>query len=84
MVENAPTIMMIASLMLVSFGLGGILTITAAWIGALFTRKAYTNEPLFKKVQVFEDEPEDIEIPLTQEEKEEIEHAEMQHFRGQL
>ena len=68
--------------MLLAFLSGGWTVITANVISSFFTRKSFTNEPLFSKEPV--PEIEEIEEEETQEERYSREAIEFKELRGQL
>lgn len=71
-------IVIISVLMMIAFITGGVIAIVSSWSGALFTRKAHTNEPLFTH-RVKEEEV----VELTEEEKEQEDHNIMNEWRRQ-
>lgn len=70
-------IVIISVFMMIAFIMGAAISIVSSWSGALFTRKAHTNEPLF-----YEHPKEEVE-EVTKEEKEKEDHDKMQQWRGQ-
>ena len=81
MVDNV-SIYGICGFILLAFSLGSMFTTFAAWLGAVFTRKAHTTEPMFEKPLIVEPEEEEEVIEETQEEKEEREARELAEMRG--